>query len=190
MTPEDLAVAVLRSAAAALADRGIDEAIVPAATVVERPKNPAHGDYASSLALRLARQAGLPGTELAEAMAAYLSAASTDIERAEVAGMELGFDYDPQLLTHNREGDLLLALAQFPAVVASAADLRHPHRLARYLEDLAGTYHRFHDTCRILPRNGQPVSPVNLARLWLAEATRIVLANGLQLLGVSAPDRL
>ncbi len=85
---------------------------------------------------------------------------------------------------------MLFALAQFPGVVASAADLRHPHRVARYLEELAGTYHRFRDACRILPRDGQPASPVNRARLWVAEATRIVLANGLQLLGVSAPDRL
>jgi arginyl-tRNA synthetase len=121
----------------------------------------------------------------------YAHARIASVRRAaSAAGVKLGVGYDPQLLIHNRESDLLLALAQFPAVVASAADLRHPHRVARYLEELAGTYHRFHDACRILPRNDQPVSPVNIARLGLAEATRIVLANGLELLGVSAPDRL
>jgi len=121
----------------------------------------------------------------------YAHARIAAIRRAAAAaGVELGSGYDPQVLTHDREGDLLFALAQFPGVVASAADLRHPHRVARYLEELAGTYHRFHDACRILPRDGQPASPVNRARLWVAEATRIVLANGLQLLGVSPPDRL
>jgi arginyl-tRNA synthetase len=74
--------------------------------------------------------------------------------------------------------------------VASAAELRQPHRVARYLEDLSGTYHRFHDACRVLPAEHGPPASLGQARLWLAGAARVVLANGLGLLGVSAPDRL
>ena len=108
---------------------------------------------------------------------------------------DLGIDwqaagYDPALLDHEREGDLLRALAEFPAVVASAAELREPHRVPRYLESLATAYHRFYDVCRVLPRGDEEVSPQHLARLWLCAATRQVLANGLGLCGVAAPDRM
>jgi arginyl-tRNA synthetase len=108
---------------------------------------------------------------------------------------DLGIDwrasnYDPALLEHEREGDLLRALAEFPAVVASAAELREPHRVPRYLESLATAYHRFYDVCRVLPRGDEPTEPIHLARLWLCAATRQVLANGLDLCGVTAPDRM
>jgi len=96
----------------------------------------------------------------------------------------------PELLTHEKEGVLLRSLADFPKVVASAADLRAPHRVARYLEDLAGTYHRFYDSCRVLPRGDEETSDLHRARLLLVDATRVVLANGLFLLGVSAPERM
>lgn len=96
----------------------------------------------------------------------------------------------PELLTHEKEGELLRALAEFPRVVASAADLRHPHRVARYLEELAGTYHRFYDNCRVLPMGDEEPGDLHRARLLLVDATRVVLANGLGLLGVSAPERM
>jgi len=112
------------------------------------------------------------------------------LRTAAQAGITRGDRYDPALLTHDRENDLLKALAEFPAVVASAAGLRQPHRVARYLEDLSGTYHRFYDACRVLPRDDRPLDETGRARLWLAEAARTVLANGLGLLGVTAPDRL
>ncbi|HEY3954433.1 MAG TPA: arginine--tRNA ligase [Streptosporangiaceae bacterium] len=115
---------------------------------------------------------------------------SSLLRNAAQAGITRGDRYDPALLTHDRENDLLKALAEFPAVVATAAELRQPHRVARYLEDLSGTYHRFYDACRVLPRDGGPLGETGRARLWLAEATRVVLANGLGLLGVTAPDRL
>ncbi|MGH3716186.1 MAG: arginine--tRNA ligase [Micromonosporaceae bacterium] len=99
-------------------------------------------------------------------------------------------DFTPELLEHPKEGDLLLALAEFPQVVATAAQLRAPHRVARYLEELAGTYHRFYDNCRILPRGDEPATDLHRARLWLNDATRVVIANGLELLGVSAPERM
>jgi arginyl-tRNA synthetase len=97
---------------------------------------------------------------------------------------------DVSLLEHPREGDLLRALGELPSVVASAASLRAPHRVARYLEELAGTYHRFNDACRVLPRGVEEPTPLTGARLLLVEATKVVLANGLRLLGVSAPDRM
>ncbi|MEV0809037.1 arginine--tRNA ligase [Micromonospora sp. NPDC050200] len=95
-----------------------------------------------------------------------------------------------ELLGHEKENELLKALAEFPAVVATAAELRGPHRVARYLEELAGAYHRFYDNCRILPRGDEEVTDLHRARLWLNDATRVVIANGLHLLGVSAPERM
>src|SRR5205823_13385265 len=101
-----------------------------------------------------------------------------------------GDDLDPSLLAHERETELLGALGEFPRIVAAAAELREPHRVARYLEQLAGTYHRFYDGCRVLPMGDEPATDLTRARLWLVEATRVVLANGLWLLGVSAPERM
>ncbi len=99
-------------------------------------------------------------------------------------------DFDPSLLVHVRENELLGAIAEFPRVVAGAAELREPHRVARYLESLASTYHRFYDACRVLPRGDEELSGEHLARLWLCAATRQTIANGLDLLGVSAPERM
>ncbi len=108
---------------------------------------------------------------------------------------ELGIDwrnlsFDAALLGHERENELLGALAEFPRVVAGAAELREPHRVARYLEELAAVYHRFYDSCRVLPRGDEDLAPEHVARLWLCAATRQTIFNGLQLLGVSAPDRM
>lgn len=105
-------------------------------------------------------------------------------------GAELTDTYDAALLAHPREGDLLKALGEFPAVVTTSAELREPHRVARYLEDLAGAYHRFYDACRVLPRGDEEFTETGRARLWLMKATQVVLANGLRLLGVSAPERM
>ncbi|MGY1592553.1 arginine--tRNA ligase [Geodermatophilus sp. SYSU D00708] len=97
---------------------------------------------------------------------------------------------DAAQLTHERENDLLRAIGEFPRVLTSAAELRAPHRVARYLEELAGTYHRFYDTCRVLPRGDEEPTPLTTARLWLCAATAVVLRNGLGVLGVSAPERM
>ena len=116
---------------------------------------------------------------------------SSVLRNAEDLGIDwLATGYDAALLVHEREGELLRALAEFPAVVASAAELREPHRVPRYLESLATAYHRFYDVCRVLPRGDEEVEPIHLARLWLCAATRQVLANGLSLCGVTAPDRM
>ena len=101
-----------------------------------------------------------------------------------------GGPFDPALLSHEKEGDLLRALAEFPRVVATAAQLREPHRVARYLEDTAAAFHRFYDACRVLPMGEEEPTATHRARLLLVEATRTVLANGLDLLGVSAPERM
>ncbi len=107
-------------------------------------------------------------------------------------GMSVPDDYDPSLLTHPRDGELLRALAEFPRVVAAAAELREPHRVARYLEDTTSVFNKWYDTkeCRMLPQGDEPVAPVNEARLMLVVAARTVIANGLDLLGVSAPERM
>ena len=99
-------------------------------------------------------------------------------------------DFDPSLLTHDRETGLLGAIAEFPRVVASAAELREPHRIARYLEELATAYHKFYDVCRVLPGADTELEPINISRLWLCAAARQTLANGLSILGVSAPERM
>ncbi|NUR59191.1 MAG: arginine--tRNA ligase [Catenulispora sp.] len=112
---------------------------------------------------------------------------------------DLGFDkglaegFDPKLLEHPREQDLLAALAEFPRVVALAAGQREVHKVAHYLEDLAKKYHGWQSEkkdCRILPMGDEKPTQLNRARLWLLEATQIVLRNGLDLLGVSAPERM
>ncbi|WP_127783790.1 arginine--tRNA ligase [Rhodococcus sp. X156] len=105
----------------------------------------------------------------------------------------LGIDFadaDLSLLTHAREGDLIRTLGEYPRVLASATELREPHRVARYLEELAGTYHRFYDSCRVLPQGDEDPTPLHAARLALCAGARQVLASGLGLLGVSAPERM
>lgn len=97
---------------------------------------------------------------------------------------------DLGLLTQDQEGELIRTIGEYPRVVASAAELREPHRIARYLEELAGAYHRFYGACRVLPQGDEEPGPVNTSRLALGNATRQVLANGLALLGVSAPERM
>jgi arginyl-tRNA synthetase len=109
---------------------------------------------------------------------------------------ELGIDrgpaegFKPELLVTEWENELLGRLGEFPRVLATAGELREPHRVARYLEELARAYHRFYDNCRILPRGDEEAGDLTRARMWLAEATRTVIANGLGLLGVSAPERM
>jgi arginyl-tRNA synthetase len=122
----------------------------------------------------------------------YAHARLASIERnAEQLGFSLDtLGFDPRLLSHQREGDLLRALADFPSVVATSAELREPHRVARYLEATAATFHRFYDDCRVLPLGDEEVTDVHRARLILVTATRTVLAHGLELLGVSAPERM
>ncbi|MEU7633438.1 arginine--tRNA ligase [Nocardia sp. NPDC049220] len=116
---------------------------------------------------------------------------------ASIARNAAEFEYhavtpDLALLTADEEGELIRTLGEYPRVVASAASLREPHRVARYLEELAGAYHRFqtNKNLRVLPLGDEPVAPMNAARLVLVNATRQVLANGLGLLGVSAPERM
>ncbi|AZS47549.1 MULTISPECIES: arginine--tRNA ligase [Microbacterium] len=99
-------------------------------------------------------------------------------------------EFAPETLTHESESALLGALQEFPRIVAFAAEVREPHRVARYLEELAGLYHRWYDNCRVIPLSDDPIESVHRTRLWLNDATGQVLRNGLDLLGVSAPERM
>ncbi|WP_344121979.1 arginine--tRNA ligase [Kocuria aegyptia] len=98
--------------------------------------------------------------------------------------------FDASLLDHPMEGELLAALGQYPSVLAQAAEFREPHRVARHLEVIAGTYHRWYDVCRVAPQGEDDVTDLHRTRLWLNDAARQVLANGLGVLGVSAPERM
>jgi arginyl-tRNA synthetase len=95
-----------------------------------------------------------------------------------------------ELLTHDKEGTLIRNIGEFPRVLKAAATLREPHRVCRYLEDLAGDYHRFYDSCRVLPQGDEEPNELHTARLALCQATRQVIANGLGILGVTAPERM
>lgn len=113
------------------------------------------------------------------------------LRNAAELGIASGLDgFSPAELVHDRENELLATLAQFPRIVASAAEFREPHRIARYLEELAGVYHGFYADCRVLPLGDEAPGAVHSARAALCAATRQVLANGLDLLGVSAPERM
>jgi arginyl-tRNA synthetase len=117
---------------------------------------------------------------------------SSVLRNAADLGLALGEAGDVEVteLVHERESDLLRAIGEFPRVLSAAAELRAPHRVARYLEELAGTYHRFYDSCRVLPRGDEEATALSIARLWLCAATETVLRNGLGVLGVSAPERM
>ena len=109
------------------------------------------------------------------------NAASLGVERS---------DFEPSLLSHASESELLAKLSELPRVIAHAAEFREPHRVARYLEEVAGSYHRWYDACRVTPISGGPVEGVHRTRLWLNDAAGVVLRNGLGLLGVTAPERM
>ncbi|HMH59155.1 MAG TPA: arginine--tRNA ligase [Galbitalea sp.] len=108
---------------------------------------------------------------------------------AEGAGVDRSV-FDASLLTHESESSLLGILAEFPRVVRQAAELREPHRVARYAEELAGAYHRWYDNCRVTPLGDEPIADVHRTRLWLNDAAGVTLRNALGLLGVTAPDRM
>ena len=122
----------------------------------------------------------------------YAHARASNVRR-NAARVGIGLEeFDAGRLDHPADTALLGALGEFPRIVSLAAELRAPHRVAHYLESLAATYHRWYDTdeCRVLPKGDDPITLANRSRSWLNEATRTVLANGLRLLGVSAPERL
>ena len=120
----------------------------------------------------------------------YAHARLCSIERKAI---DAGVSYaepDLSLLGHDKEGDLIRTLGEFPAVVKAAAELREPHRIARYTEELASAFHKFYDACQILPKAGEDAEPIHAARLALAMASRQVVANALGLIGVNAPERM
>ncbi|WP_028047488.1 arginine--tRNA ligase [Cellulomonas sp. URHE0023] len=121
----------------------------------------------------------------------YAHARSASVDRnAEATGVRREDGFDAALLDHESDSVLLGRLAEFPRIVAQAAELRAPHRVARYLEDLAGAYHTWYGQVRVAPFGDEVVGDVHRTRLWLNDATRQVLVNGLGLLGVGAPERM
>ena len=122
----------------------------------------------------------------------YAHARTRNVARlAEVDGVRTADGFDAGLLSDDTEAALLATLGDYPRIVTQAAQLREPHRVARYLEELAGRYHKWYDTCRVRPVNAdEEVTDLHRTRLWLNNATSQVLANGLDLLGVSAPERM
>jgi arginyl-tRNA synthetase len=109
---------------------------------------------------------------------------------AEASGVRREDGFAPELLDHEAESQLLGVLQEFPRIVAHAAELREPHRVARYIEEVAGYYHRWYDKCRVIPQADEEVTDLQRTRLWLNDATGQVIRNGLGLLGVSAPERM
>jgi arginyl-tRNA synthetase len=109
---------------------------------------------------------------------------------AEASGVRREDGFAPELLDHEAESQLLGVLQEFPRIVAQAAELREPHRVARYIEEVAGYYHRWYDKCRVIPQADEEVTDLQRSRLWLNDATGQVIRNGLGLLGVSAPERM
>ncbi|MDT7622071.1 MAG: arginyl-tRNA synthetase [Pseudonocardiales bacterium] len=323
MTPTDLAALVRAAATDVLTGRGLGTDAVPVEIDISRPRNPAHGDYATSVALRAAKRVGVPPRELAgwlvddlgtragiataevagpgfvnlrlaaaargalvgEVLAAgrryggdpaavealrgeaadlvrddapvrvstpaaagtgttvpttvatvgelvravgvdaaryavlRSSGASPGVTVLDLAALTVHTSDNPvhhvqyaharlcslarnavelrmtpgrryELLDRPREGELIRTLGEYPDVVRTAADLREPHRVARFLETMATVYHRFDESCRVLPMGDEPITEPHRARLALASAARQVLANGLDLLGVSAPERM
>lgn len=123
----------------------------------------------------------------------YVQYAHARLSALARSAAELGLSADTahlDLLTHDREATLIRNLGEFSRILKTAGSLREPHRVCRYLEDLAGDYHRFYDSCRVLPQGDEKAGELNAARVALCEATRQVIANGLAILGVSAPERM
>ncbi|MFE6963700.1 arginine--tRNA ligase [Agromyces sp. NPDC057679] len=120
----------------------------------------------------------------------YAHARTSAVARNAAASGVDRSSFAPELLTHETESALLGALQEFPRIVAQSAELREPHRVARYVEELAGLYHRWYDNCRVLPLGDEPVGELHRTRLWLNDATGQVIRNGLGLVGVSAPERM
>jgi len=123
----------------------------------------------------------------------YVQYAQARTKQVENNAASLGVDlseFEPALLIHPSESELLAKLAELPRIVASAAEFREPHRVARYVEEVAGSYHRWYDNCRVTPMSGASVETIHRTRLWLNNAAGVVLRNSLRLLGVSAPERM
>jgi arginyl-tRNA synthetase len=103
-----------------------------------------------------------------------------DVAKLDVAS------FDPAALHEHEERELIKALSDFPSIVTSAAQTMEPHRLTQYLLHTANLVHKWYHTHHVLD---QP-EPIRHARLVLARAAQVVLANGLTILGITAPERM
>jgi len=93
---------------------------------------------------------------------------------------------DWQILNHQTELELIKILVDFPEIIISAAKAREPHRLITYLDNVASQFTSFYHDCRIIGEKQE----LTISRAYLAKATATVLANGLHILGISAPDTM
>ncbi|MHC5252207.1 arginine--tRNA ligase [Listeria kieliensis] len=109
------------------------------------------------------------------------------LRSGEEKGIQVSDQADISLLGSEVEFDLLKVMGDFPDVVAEAASKRAPHRIVRFLNDLAAAFHRFYNTNKVLDEENVPLTQ---ARLALIKAAKINLKNGLKLLGVEAPEKM
>lgn len=108
------------------------------------------------------------------------------IKRGKGLGMKSSNGYDITLLTHSSEIELLKAIGEFPEIMALALKILEPQDIVNYLQDLAARFHRFYVDCRVITDDEN----ISEARLALIKATKIVLSNGLKILGISSPERM
>jgi len=123
----------------------------------------------------------------------YVQYAHARTQQVAVNAKSMSVDHSmfyPALLNHATETELLAKLSELPRLAQQSAEFREPHRIARYIEEVAGSYHRWYDNCRVIPLADKPVEAIHSTRLWLNDAAGVVLRNGLGLLGVSAPERM
>ncbi|KIL76591.1 arginine--tRNA ligase [Bacillus badius] len=112
---------------------------------------------------------------------------SSILRQGEEQGMTMNKEADLSLIGAEKEIDLLKKIGDFPQVVAEAAEKRIPHRIANYIQELSAAFHSFYNAEKVLDASNQPLSE---ARLALVKAVQITLKNALQLIGVSAPEKM
>jgi len=95
--------------------------------------------------------------------------------------------YDASLLTSEKELDLLKKLGEFPATISEAAKRQAPHFITQYVYDLSALLHSFYNAEKVLDESNKPLTA---ARIALMKAVKITIANGLDILGVTAPERM
>jgi len=108
------------------------------------------------------------------------------IKHGQSLGHEFSKEFKPSLLTHDAELSLLKTLNQFPDVMEQALETLEPQSIANYLQSLATQFHKFYTVCKVISDD----IPMTQARLALISATKIILANGLNILGITSPERM
>ena len=108
------------------------------------------------------------------------------IKRAGESDFEIGESFDPSHLSHPEELNLLKYMVRFPEFMDLAFENLEPQNIANYLQELSTRFHKFYSQCRVITDE----SDLSKARMALVHAVKIVLGNGLKVLGISAPERM